>query len=74
MVFYSYICKVIQNKNNYGKENFQRVNMCDNEDRRYDEEAKLEILKEFIKKIYPDSIDIGPESNYDCEIDFWELL
>lgn len=48
--------------------------MCDSEDRRYDEEAKLETLKEFIKKIYPDSIDIESKSNCDCEIDFWELL
>jgi hypothetical protein len=50
--------------------------MSDSEDRKYDEEAKLETLKEFIKKIYPDSINIESESksNCNCKIDFWELL
>ena len=43
---------------------------------KYSDKEKMEILKGFIKKIYPDSIDTSGEDNADsdCEIDFWELL
>ena len=43
---------------------------------KYSDKEKLEILKGFIKKIYPDSIDTSGEdsADSDCEIDFWELL
>ena len=48
--------------------------MQDSEDKRYDEEAKLESFKEFIKKIYPNSVNSKPVFKGDCEIDYWELL
>ena len=49
--------------------------MCDNEDIKYDDEAKIEIIKEFINKIYPNDSDLPkPEFNGDYDIDFWELL
>ena len=43
---------------------------------KYSDEEKLEILKGFIKKIYPDSIDTSGEdsADSDSEIDLWELL
>ena len=43
---------------------------------KYSDKEKLEILKGFIKKIYPDSIDTsgGDSADSDCEIDFWEML
>ena len=43
---------------------------------RYSDKEKMEILKGFIKKIYPDSIDTsgGDSADSDCEIDLWELL
>lgn len=43
---------------------------------KYSDKEKLEILKGFIKKIYPDSIDTSGEdsADSDSEIDLWELL
>ena len=43
---------------------------------KYSDKEKMEILKGFIKKIYPDSIDTsgGDSADSDCEIDLWELL
>ena len=46
--------------------------MWEDENKKYDEEAKIEALKETIKKIYPDSCFV--KSDNDCEIDYCEML